>query len=818
MWQNLFSGRTPGKTSAQSYYPHLFDLILEILTNLIDNPRSTYRCNEAGCTRTFVRSDLLRRHQQRHGITTDSTLRATDHRLSQGASTLSPSLDSSVQTVNNHTVEHDNFNNAAGEESANTSNFGYTNHDLTQLATFCTLLNMSLMIDYSRITPNGPEAPDDMNDDHFHEASNDLNQPVQHQTDAIVDFTQPLAYGDLDIGMDAPPTDFATWLFDADNAFGELQSTNFAFLDSGLANPSFENTYLGDDAGSYGLLGSEHESPLMLEDQTITPLMLRPAHEEELWQIISSFDNQPDEENESLIRRSLSLQVCLDAFWDHISLQVSIIHKATFSVHECHSLLLLTLIVLGATVAAKNADQQHADAYYRLALDIATPLRWKICTNKSAQPPAALWTMQALLLLEVYEKLFSTRPLHERAHVYHSVTLNLIRRGSPLVQGSPSPSPEHSPKPLLRQQGLSLSPRQLWWQNWVQNETTCRVVFLAFTMDITHAVMFGHSTDMQPHEIQIRLPHDDLLWTAASATEFFNAQLHLRMYNIKPMNFLDGLKRALHCRSIQLHPSGRMILLSGLISVVWYTLRRLAQQKSLDHASNPQDTAAWQMLVSKAIQKWESDFSTAIGPDTSRNSTQNGMLDTLSSLSFLAYLSMNVDVVDLQIFSGCTKLLGRRITTYDHHKAEQRINEWVHSPVGIHITYEAIKVLYQSLVTRFRQGQTQSRYSAALDQDPSRPWILYLAALTMYTFVRRSGMSANHSDSSNNDLHERTCLYLKNCKATKTLEDLRIQLNLAACADILEVLYDCFVDTRVAILQEARSRLWVCSQNLRHPN
>ncbi len=46
---------------------------------------------------------------------------------------------------------------------------------------------------------------------------------------------------------------------------------------------------------------------------------------------------------------------------------------------------------------------------------------------------AKLWVFQTLLLLELYEKMFSTRELHERAHIHHATTITLMRRGRSLI-------------------------------------------------------------------------------------------------------------------------------------------------------------------------------------------------------------------------------------------------------------------------------------------------------------------------------------------------------------------------------------------------
>jgi len=183
------------------------------------------------------------------------------------------------------------------------------------------------------------------------------------------------------------------------------------------------------------------------------------------------------------------LNSCIAAYWNHISPQMPFVHLPTFSPNACNLLLLAVMIMLGSSTLNRLSTKGLVDEYASFADLLAEHLRWEIFTDPAASPPAELWVQQALLLLELYEKMFSTRELHERAHIHHSSTLTLLRRGNPLVgqlgsetpmEGSISRSEEDSAMILSARTGPS------WWLRWAQAEAQNRVVFAAFLLDCSH--------------------------------------------------------------------------------------------------------------------------------------------------------------------------------------------------------------------------------------------------------------------------------------------------------------------------------------------
>ncbi|KAK6003264.1 hypothetical protein QM012_001109 [Aureobasidium pullulans] len=169
------------------------------------------------------------------------------------------------------------------------------------------------------------------------------------------------------------------------------------------------------------------------------------------------------------------LEECLSSFWAKVAIQLPVIHQQTFSNDDCQMLLLLAILMLGAGQVVRSHSVGTRKDYRALADLIAINLRWEIFPE--AEPPITLWVAQVLLLLEFYEKMFSTRRLHERAYIHHASTLALLRRGSPMVgHAEDEEPPTRCPSPgLTSQQTISISKQLGWWRRWARNESWHRV-------------------------------------------------------------------------------------------------------------------------------------------------------------------------------------------------------------------------------------------------------------------------------------------------------------------------------------------------------
>ncbi|KAF5095533.1 hypothetical protein D0Z00_003108 [Geotrichum galactomycetum] len=178
---------------------------------------------------------------------------------------------------------------------------------------------------------------------------------------------------------------------------------------------------------------------------------------------------------------SIFEQRFITTYWTTFHPQFPILHKPTFSADQCPGALLWCIVMIGAAMQKEVV----------IARSIAEPLRWIIFGSADFNPPAKLWIIQALLILEVYEKTMSDRQMHERAIIHHGTTLQLIRRGTILTGEDSGYLAGDSGDP---------------WKRWIQSEATKRAALMAFVVDAYHNCMFGHHSLISIHEIRLSLP------------------------------------------------------------------------------------------------------------------------------------------------------------------------------------------------------------------------------------------------------------------------------------------------------------------------
>ena len=140
---------------------------------------------------------------------------------------------------------------------------------------------------------------------------------------------------------------------------------------------------------------------------------------------------------------------------------------------------------------------------------IASPLRYMIFQHEDFKTPVRLWVLQSLNMLEWVEKNFLLRGMHERAHVHHGTTVQLLRR-SPLLGGNPanankkSSSSASGSNTSAGEEDSDAAASELaasksgsadydLFVRWVESESMKRVTFLTFYLDIIDYIKFRHN-------------------------------------------------------------------------------------------------------------------------------------------------------------------------------------------------------------------------------------------------------------------------------------------------------------------------------------
>jgi hypothetical protein len=525
------------------------------------------------------------------------------------------------------------------------------------------------------------------------------------------------------------------------------------------------------------------------------------------------------------------MQTYIGSYWIHFHPQLPILHKPTFSATTCPDLLLLCIMCLGASCLEKSHGQDVTNLGSQLSGFLAWHLRWEIFMDADFRPPAKLWVFQALLLLEIFEKMYSTRPLHERAHIHHATTLTLMRRGSSLIGRSAMDSP---PSVNDGKGGGSGSSPDEWWNHWITNEATRRAAFAAFVMDSIHATMFGHSAVMVAHEMRLPLPCDESLWSATSGPEVGRIESSLHSNGIKQNTFLDGLKKTLNGQSVRTNSFGRTILMAGLLSVSWHMNQRDLQVSSLGVSQALGGRDKWRGSLTRAFDHWKQDFDSSLAkpkdvPGSNASSHSYGVGDenvfeSRTVLHHLAHMAMHVDIVDCQIYAGANRLLGRSITLQDYNGAQRRMKEhWAPTARARDAVFYALRFLSNVMVTEDHGMGTSNnspvamyKYNARDDYLLNRPWVLYFATLIVwsYGFALDGPVKSPYVLHTYEDKVRDMVQFLQRVGGVRAPDDLAKMPDRNACLGLLILMRDMFKKTRWELLHEASNLLTRCIDKL----
>ena len=533
------------------------------------------------------------------------------------------------------------------------------------------------------------------------------------------------------------------------------------------------------------------------------------------------------------------LQNFIASYWFHFHPQMPILHKPTFTADKAQNLLLFAMICLGASCLDKMHGLDATEAGADFSQFIAWHLRGEIFKDKDFLPPAKLWVFQTLLLLEVYEKMYSDRKLHERAHIHHATTLTLMRRGSSLIGRSSLDSP-----PLIKdektgrmtpadQTAAGSKNSEEWWNRWIVNEATRRVAFAAFIVDSIHATMFGHSATMVAHEMKLALPCDESLWLATSAAEVARIESKLQAQGTKSMTFFEGLKETLKNKSIRTNPFGRTAIMAGLLSVTWHMNQRDVQIHHLGALKALGGKDIWRGPLTSSFDSWKKDFDQSVDsesmnvPYPSNRLADEYIFESRVVLHHLAHMAMHVDVVSCQIFAKATRLLGRTTLPSDYEIAQKRIRQnWAPKASARHATYYAIKFLKQVLIPDVgvpyyglpsAGAKMYSQYSARDDFLLNRPWVLYYAALIVwsYGYALDGPLTAPPALPTPESQYADMIKYLTRLGSITDPRELERVRNRNDCLGLLYVLRDKFEKCRWELLREASHLLDNCIKMLR---
>ncbi|CAI6101090.1 unnamed protein product [Clonostachys chloroleuca] len=424
--------------------------------------------------------------------------------------------------------------------------------------------------------------------------------------------------------------------------------------------------------------------------------------------ILSSLSYLPKEVLTSSFFESKTLEQFMLSYWENYNAHFFLLHQPTFCVQDAPPLLLVAILTLGATL---SPDEGH----YRVAETIHQNLRWLIFTSPSFQVPAPLWVIQALLMVQAYEKMFSTRKLHEMSHIFHYSVITLMRRGSYYSEDQEEPG--------------EISSLEKSWYRWVKRELSYRAAFFAFIMDSQHSSIFGHTAALSLNDIQLPLPCTDVLWNAPTASIWNKERSRVQP---SPL-FLPALRALLSRHPIPhtYSPFARFVLLHGLFCLTRHMLSRdqtascisVHEQNSSSGAtsSSSPEQDNWKDRLDRAIDTWS--FSLL-------SQTPSLCLEAARPLQRIAHVSIHVSLVDCHILAGAPNLATGVRTEHDSvqwARAYERVSKWAHHPNVKRPLSHCLLLIQETMFTR-------ARYVAAEDSIILKPWVLYNTTLVLWAY------------------------------------------------------------------------------------
>ncbi|CDK24812.1 unnamed protein product [Kuraishia capsulata CBS 1993] len=371
--------------------------------------------------------------------------------------------------------------------------------------------------------------------------------------------------------------------------------------------------------------------------------------------------------------RQERLEYYLEMYWTCFHSQFPVLNKPSFSTFEAHPILLLSMIVVGASMS-NSYQKAHLAKPLLFADSIAVPLRWLIYKNKEFKPPPKSWIVQSLTMLELYEISSSSRDLHERANLHHGLTIQMLRR-SPMFGGDPWMKYNYATD---NQSVITVnrSSDTATWKKWIEQESMKRTSLFAFYLETVHAIVFGHEMMLALHDVKLSLPCDENLWQYGSWG--FNTEYEI------PLKFLGAIKKVIHRQVVVAGAFGKQMILSGLLSL-FFQLEEKDFELSISDWNSRKEK--WKGTIILAINFWNSDICPG-GCCNIRNSVCSELLP-LSPQSFqkedftckspLRHLYASYTDLkhyDFMVYAGAPGRMNVKFSGKDTEAVNDRVQSW----------------------------------------------------------------------------------------------------------------------------------------------
>lgn len=418
------------------------------------------------------------------------------------------------------------------------------------------------------------------------------------------------------------------------------------------------------------------------------------------------------------------LSFFLQCYWDTFQPRFSILHRPSFSTDTAEPLLLLAMICVGCLYSGSSvlyANNEQKSPEFKFCMEVIVPLRFTLFQHPNFKSPVRVWILQALNLLEWCEKNHLLREMHERAHIHHGTTVQLLRR-SPFLGGNPAVANKVTTPASdtgtsggedensdgvgdLREQ---VNSDRTLFRKWVDSESMKRITFMTFYLDVIDYVKFRHNPQIPFFQLQLlNLPCDeDQLWNNDEVNGSFQkvVKRQKKLYRstallgrgvkdanrIRPgTNFLSALKRILKPRREQVIFSRTSLFIENILIGGLSSLMHLMQQSefqnsfaSLISPTENKRNSAWKDVLMRALDAFELEFF------SNSVSTPKSLFPThLIKCEFPMYHLLqiiglsDINHYDIAIYGGSPKNMSVDATSKDQQLIQRKLHSIFNSGV-----------------------------------------------------------------------------------------------------------------------------------------
>ncbi|KAL6453044.1 klf1 Zinc finger protein klf1 [Candida maltosa Xu316] len=474
----------------------------------------------------------------------------------------------------------------------------------------------------------------------------------------------------------------------------------------GLSLSSASPTNTVESSNDNATEGSQDESKLLHHAEKNTPENKSYFVDAELFndilQSVSVSRQDLPFETKAAVEDRISFY--LYSYWKHFHTQFTFLHKPSFDTKRtAEPLLLVAMIAVGACYSFPETAEALAKEYkqspeFKFTLQLAKPLRFAIFEHEDFKSPVKLWILQSLNMLEWIEKNFLTRRMHERAHLHHGTTVQLLRR-SPILGGNPTQNKKGNTSnsssageesELEEKNNTSDNTDRDLFDQWVESESMKRITFMTFYLDITDNIKFRHNPQILFYQLQLlNLPCDDEhLWESNDVNGSFKKlvkrqrKLQDNINNdngkkkkVKSDSFLAALKKLLKpSKSNDFKNKSiftQKILLAGLISLMYQMQQTDLQNSSslLSTQTSHVNNKVWKEMLIRAFDNWYFERMQGFTTDIPN---QNVPFPIFYLTQIIGLPEINH--YDIAIYTGSPANQSVDATLKDHYIVQQKLN------------------------------------------------------------------------------------------------------------------------------------------------